>query len=151
MTREEKNSRHRDYMKVYRASANGEKLRAYQREYQRQYAANNNERVRSQERARYAANAERERADLRAKRATTRQWLADIKLSSGCVDCGFKKHPDALHFDHLPQYEKKFNVGRDMGNHGRESILTEINKCEVRCANCHAVKTAERRKGNLNG
>lgn len=147
MTREEKNARHSAYMKLYRASPKGDKRRAYDREYQRRWRAANVEKVRSQERARYQRNVDWERADSRRKRNATREWLRDIKLASGCVDCGFKAHPDALHFDHLPQFEKKFHIGRQMAGHGKEAILAEISKCEVRCANCHAVKTALRRKG----
>ena len=134
-------------MKVYRASAKGDRLRAYQREYQREYAAKNNEKVRAQERARYHRDPVASRAKLAAKRAKVRQWLSDIKLASGCVDCGFKAHSAALHFDHLPQYEKKFNIGWELCNRSKDEVLAEINKCEIRCANCHAIKTALRRKG----
>ena len=29
-----------------------------------------------------------------------RKWLDDYKISKGCIDCGYKSHPKALHFDH---------------------------------------------------
>ena len=65
----------------------------------------------------------------------------------GCTDCGYNSHPDALQFDHLPKYDKTFNVSRmiswdlDIG-----LIIEEIAKTEVVCANCHAVRTATRRE-----
>lgn len=81
-------------------------------------------------------------------RRKKRDLIADVKTSIGCTDCGYDTHPDALQFDHLPKYDKSFNVSRmiswdlDIG-----LILEEIAKTEVVCANCHAVRTATRREG----
>lgn len=69
-----------------------------------------------------------------------------IKLEAGCVVCGYKEHPEALQFDHLPEFEKVKDVGKLVAEPaGWQRILDEINKCEVVCANCHAVRTAQRR------
>ena len=68
------------------------------------------------------------------------------QLEKGCADCGYNKHPAALEFDHLPGTEKLFNIGEEIGNRSVESIWLEIAKCDVVCANCHAIRTAERRK-----
>jgi hypothetical protein len=58
-----------------------------------------------------------------------------------CVDCG---EPDVvvLDFDHL--FDKSFDISR--GLHGRnwDSVLAEIAKCEVVCANCHRRRTYSR-------
>lgn len=70
-------------------------------------------------------------------------WVHAIKLERGCADCGYAEHPEALHFDHLPGYKKLFQVSGV--NLSRETIIAEIEKCEVVCANCHAVRTARRR------
>lgn len=104
------------------------------------------ERLRLEGRETYYADVEKSRAYYRGKLAEKRKWIADIKMASGCVDCGYKVHASALQFDHLPQYEKCFSVGVATSSKSKQSILDEINKCEVRCANCHAIKTAERRK-----
>ena len=78
------------------------------------------------------------------ERATAiRQWLSDFKVAAGCVDCGYSAHPHALHFDHLS--DKTLNVS------SAKSIAQaqkEIAKCEVRCANCHAIKTHDRRQAH---
>ncbi len=72
------------------------------------------------------------------------RWLNWIKQHTGCVDCGYNAHPSALEFDHLPGAIKSFTIsGRTLGNADR--IRAEIAKCEVVCANCHRVRTAERR------
>ncbi len=57
-----------------------------------------------------------------------------------CVDCG-NKDPRVLEFDHV-RGEKTHNVS-DLKSlkFGWEAILKEIEKCDVRCANCHRIKT----------
>jgi hypothetical protein len=81
-------------------------------------------------------------------RKNKRQFIGILKTDIGCTDCGYNKHPDALAFDHLPEYEKLHNVARmiswdkDIG-----LILEEVVKTEVVCHNCHAIRTAERRNG----
>lgn len=61
------------------------------------------------------------------------------------MDCGYNTHAEALHFDHRPGEVKCFNIGEQIGNRSMEALWAEIAKCDVRCANCHAVMTASRR------
>lgn len=74
-------------------------------------------------------------------------FLDQIKAESGCVDCGIK-NPIVLDFDHIGG-TKSYNIsrGRAMGL-SKASLLIEIRKCQVRCANCHRIVTHERRVGN---
>ena len=72
--------------------------------------------------------------------------IHDYQLEKGCVDCGYKGHPAALEFDHIPGTEKKFNIGEKIGTYSREILWEEIDKCDVVCANCHAIRTANRRQ-----
>lgn len=67
-----------------------------------------------------------------------------IKKHRGCIDCGYAAHAVALQFDHIG--DKRMNVS-DMirSDYGWETIKAEIDKCEVRCANCHSVVTAQRK------
>ena len=69
-----------------------------------------------------------------------------IKLSSGCKDCGYAVEACALQFDHLPGYEKveaiAVLVKRGVA---WKTVLAEIEKCEVVCANCHSIRTLRRR------
>lgn len=79
------------------------------------------------------------------KRAAKWRLSQLIKLNSGCVDCGYREHAVALQFDHIGD-NKKMNVS-DMirSDYSWITILEEIAKCEVRCANCHAVMTRDRK------
>lgn len=43
---------------------------------------------------------------------------------------------------------KRYKVADMIGRYALETIIAEIEKCEVRCANCHRVKTAKQLKWN---
>ena len=62
-----------------------------------------------------------------------------------CVDCG-EADLVVLELDHLPEFEKKFEVSRAVGSSTRSwnSISSGIEKCEVVCANCHRRRGARR-------
>jgi hypothetical protein len=61
-----------------------------------------------------------------------------------CVDCG-ETNPIVLEFDHVRG--KKIKAVGDFARAGYsiETIAAEIAKCEVRCANCHRIKTHRER------
>lgn len=57
-----------------------------------------------------------------------------------CVDCG-ETNPLVLEFDHIKG--KNFNISNHYKNNlSWEAIEKEISRCEVRCANCHRIKSA---------
>jgi hypothetical protein len=96
------------------------------------------------------AYTEGERASRKRRNVATRRELvaevSALKVARGCADCGFNKHPEALDFDHLPGAVKLGGVGYLLARNGtRETVFAEIAKCEVVCANCHRIRTAERR------
>ena len=72
--------------------------------------------------------------------------VQDYKTAVGCVDCGFNSHPAALQFDHCVGSDKKFNIGEKVGSRSMDAIWEEVAKCDVVCANCHAIRTANRRQ-----
>ena len=72
---------------------------------------------------------------------TKAQTLARrYKLMKGCVVCGYKEHHVALHYNHIDPSTKVRNVSRAASI---KTVKEEIRKCEVLCANCHAVKSLE--------
>jgi 5-methylcytosine-specific restriction endonuclease McrA len=67
------------------------------------------------------------------------RMLAYLKQNS-CVKCGFD-HPAALDFDHLR--DKRRNVSNLLcEGFSWKRIEEEIKNCQVLCANCHRIKTA---------
>ena len=83
----------------------------------------------------------------RARKRRSHWHLAGmIKVASGCIDCGYAAHAEALQFDHT-RNDKKGNVSDLIrSDYSWATIVTEMNKCEVRCANCHAVRTSQRKR-----
>ena len=70
-------------------------------------------------------------------------FLSRYKKLVGCTFCGYKEHSVALHFDHINPKEKSFTISRDYKSKGMDILKKEVRKCQVLCANCHAVKTQE--------
>lgn len=60
-----------------------------------------------------------------------------------CVDCGYNAHLAALDFDHVDPTKKEFNIGSLLGKRSYDylNLLMEAEKCVIRCANCHRIKT----------
>lgn len=70
--------------------------------------------------------------------------LAELKAAP-CTDCGGRFPAVCMDFDHVRD-TKRGNVSVLVtGGYSLESILREIAKCELVCANCHRVRTARRR------
>jgi hypothetical protein len=89
-------------------------------------------------RQRYIDNAARRRDRVVRKRVS---WLIDYLQENPCVDCG-EGDVVVLEFDHLR--DKTFDISRGLRDRNWESVLAELEKCEVVCANCHRRRTAQR-------
>ena len=101
----------------------------------------------------YEANKEKIKARSKKKNRENRKrnkgYIFFVKTLHSCIDCG-EDNPLVLEFDHV-RGEKKANVS-DMGNqaYSIKTIQKEIEKCEIRCANCHRIATYNRRKNISN-
>lgn len=83
----------------------------------------------------------------KTKRIRTKKcanWLESYKKTLSCLKCGNSDFR-VLEFHHID--EKQFNIG-DATNKGfsKKKIISEIEKCEVLCANCHRIETYNSRK-----
>ncbi len=103
---------------------------AYKREH---YLAN---------RSRYVDQARERKQALAVERTA---YLIEFFAGHPCADCG-EHDPVVLEFDHLA--DKRFDIGQSLPYRSWRSILAEIAKCDVVCANCHRRRTA-RRGGHL--
>lgn len=104
-------------------------LNKYQRKY---YGCNSSQRIK-----------QRERVKKNKKRyyAETQERILGYLRSNPCVDCG-ESDPIVLEFDHLKN--KRTEVSKLVRwVYSWKTILKEIAKCEVRCANCHRRKTSK--------
>ena len=92
-----------------------------------------------------AAQMPRIRRNRKKRDRELEQRIWDILLTSPCVDCG-EADLTVLHFDHLRDKVEDIST---MWRRQRswQAVELEIAKCDVRCANCHARKTA-REQGN---
>jgi hypothetical protein len=66
--------------------------------------------------------------------------LFEFYSTHPCIDCG-QSDPIVLECDHRDDAEKIDNVSNLM-DRCWETIQLEIDKCDVRCANCHRKRTA---------
>jgi hypothetical protein len=101
--------------------------------YHREHYLANKQRYIDQARARKQA--------LRLKRTT---YLLEYFARHPCADCG-EGDPVVLEFDHVDADAKSFDIGQCLPYRNWQTILQEIEKCEVVCANCHRRRTARRR------
>lgn len=70
-----------------------------------------------------------------------RKYLCNFLSKNPCIDCG-ESDPIVLEFDH--QRDKKFDISYGCSrNFSLDKLKLEIEKCQIRCANCHRRKTAK--------
>lgn len=74
-----------------------------------------------------------------------RNLIQRYKTIYGCSECGYRKHPAAIHFDHLDPKEKT-NLISYMYDRSLKAIKEEMAKCRLLCANCHAIHSAKQRE-----
>ena len=62
-----------------------------------------------------------------------------------CMDCGGAFPPECMDFDHVPgRGEKLFNVSLASLTFCRETVESEMAKCDLVCSNCHRIRTRKR-------
>lgn len=84
-------------------------------------------------------------ANVTRNRKRKREFLSRLK-DKPCMDCENRFIPEVMEFDHLDPSSKKLNIATMVATgYSDERILEEISKCELVCANCHRIRTVERR------
>lgn len=95
--------------------------------------------------AHYQANKAKYRAKARAWevviRKENRDYIIAYFADHPCVDCG-EDDPLVLDFDHRDMKAKSYGISRMIREFRLAKLIKEIEKCDVRCANCHRRKSA---------
>ena len=93
----------------------------------------------------YARNRAREIERVRVRQDATVKFLRELRRVP-CADCGGTFEPYQMDFDHRDPAQKSFQVTDGCAMlMNRERLLAEIAKCDVICANCHAIRSARLR------
>ena len=100
------------------------------------------ERRRQQTRERYAKDKTPFYLSNKRRREKLRNRINQIKEATACMDCE-KKYPYyVMHFDHRIPAIKICNINNIYTScTAWVKIQAEIDKCDLVCANCHAVRT----------
>ena len=70
------------------------------------------------------------------------EFLQQYKMEKCCSVCGYNEIPQALEFDHIDRSKKKFGMNKAY-KYKWSTIMEELEKCVILCANCHRKKTVE--------
>jgi len=89
-----------------------------------------------------AAYVRRAAARSIVERAANRAFVWNYLLTHPCVDCG-EADPIVLEFDHRDPAEKVATISRLIHASTSGKLLAEIARCDVRCGNCHRIRTAQ--------
>lgn len=87
----------------------------------------------------YARNRQREIDRVMTRQRATLEFLRELRRVP-CMDCRGTFEPHQMDFDHRDPLSKSFQVTGPLLT-SRARLLAEIAKCDIVCANCHAVRT----------
>ena len=88
---------------------------------------------------------EAKRSDYRQLWAKRRAWLDAFKQQP-CMDCDGTFSAECMDLDHREGEGKDFEIGARIITKAWAKVLTEIEKCDLVCANCHRIRTKKRRE-----
>lgn len=119
-------------------------------DYYREWAKRNRDKRKAAQARWDAKNMDKVRAgDARRarRRWQRRREIIDAIKSRPCVDCGGAFPPCCMDFDHRDA-SSKVDIIAKLGSFpgGFEALKDEIAKCDVVCANCHRIRTFNRRR-----
>lgn len=117
---------------------------------EKHWASNNrdklNENVRAYRQRRYLEEGHWREEGPKAQEL--KAWMLKLK-SQPCKDCKTCFDTCCMDFDHRAGTEKKYNVASMFAHHySKQLIEAEILKCDLVCANCHRIRTRDRRLGS---
>ena len=80
-------------------------------------------------------------SEYNRKRRAANARVVDAFKDIPCMDCGQTFPTVCMDFDHRNPEDKSFAIAAGKGNRSLESLIAEIDKCDVVCSNCHRIRT----------
>ena len=104
----------------------------------KEWIAQNQDRLRAYRRQYYYRNRNREIERITRRAAEIVTWFVkEVRNNLICKQCG-ENHPGCLDFHHRDPSEKELDICQMVqSGWSKRTILKEIEKCDVLCANCH--------------
>jgi hypothetical protein len=84
-----------------------------------------------------------------AKRIQKLRDYVNSVRNQPCMDCQNMYPICCMEFDHRPGEIKTANVGALISTGSLNRVKNEMKSCDVVCANCHRIRTEERRTKNV--
>jgi len=102
------------------------------------------EKQKAAQRQHYKNNADDYKSRQTAHRERNRRYIWNHLKQNPCIDCG-ENDPVVLEFDHRNPAEKVCGISEAafIRKFSIQRLQEEIDKCDIRCANCHRRKTAQ--------
>lgn len=91
----------------------------------------------------YNKNSDYVKQQAKLDLASKRRFINAVK-SYPCTDCHGSWPSYVMQFDHLDASLKIGAISKIVLSKGWKTIIKEIMKCDVLCANCHALRTHKR-------
>lgn len=89
------------------------------------------------------------RLQKQLERQASNKALVNTYKQKPCMDCRQTFPPYVMDFDHV-RGEKVGNISSMCANRPVATILTEIEKCDLVCSNCHRIRTNSRYPNKFN-
>jgi len=85
-------------------------------------------------------------ATNKKRKLEIRVYIRAAKEGKPCLDCGIPYPPYVMDFDHRDKKTKICHPSRILFKGWcDERVQKELNKCDLVCANCHRLRTFERK------
>ena len=124
-----------------------EYYRTHDREKHKEYYRKNREKIRAKCHETYLKKRDVYLDRCKERRRRNSEYAKDWIKCHPCVDCG-ESDVDVLQFDHVRG--KLGSISQLVSAQVTlEKLQAEIDKCEIRCANCHLRVTKQRKRDGL--
>lgn len=91
----------------------------------------------------YLKNIDKNKKKNKTYREKVREYVRQQKESEPCMDCGIKYPYYVMEYDHTESNKVK-TVSLLSSTGTMDQVVSEIQKCDLVCSNCHKIRTWNR-------